>query len=532
MSSIFQSLLLLLWIVVDLCAICVNSRDPFVDSRDPIQASRNHLALTPPMGFMTWQLFRCNGQGANGPDDNCSNPNTTYCISDALIRGNAQAMFDRGFAKAGYVTMSIDDCGLAGRDPVTHKLQAFNNPAYPQFPGGSYKGTADFVHSLGMKLGAYTAESPISCCGLVASEGYEQLDASTFAEWGVDYLKVDGCNSNYSYYATGYPLMGKYLEESGRDIVYSCSWPDYTMSETGGNVTTVDWSAVMNAGCNQWRTYKDINCNAGELFDIIDHWGDFAGFMSTIHGPSAWFDPDQLLIGSGCLTIEEERSQMAMWCVLAAPLQVSADFRNMTNESASILLNLDAIAVDQDALGAMGQRIEQSSSAPLQRWVKNLADGRVAVVLLNRHGIPEPCPDWNKNTTGYLECCGGCCDGFSNLTIPEAEAACCENGEDCAGFSINKDANETTAGNGCFKANLNCFQASTEYFGYSKVDFPPPLPPPSDIVFNFTDANFGPEESIQVYDVWSNTNRGVFSQSYTARNVAFHDNAFLILKRM
>jgi len=167
--------------------------------------------------------------------------------------------------------------------------------------------------------------------------------------------------------------MGKSLMESGRDIVYSCSWPDYTMSETGGNVTTVDWSSVMNAGCNQWRVYRDINCNAADLFDIIDHFGDFASFMSTIHGPSAWFDPDQLLIGSGCLTLEEERSKMGIWCILAAPLQVSADFRNMTNASADILLNKAAIAVNQDLLGEMGQRIETSSTAAIQRWVKNLA---------------------------------------------------------------------------------------------------------------------------------------------------------------
>ena len=484
------------------------------------------------MGFMTWQLFRCNGRGANGLDDNCTNPNTTYCISDALIRGQAQAMFDRGFTSAGYVTMSIDDCYIAGRDPITHILQAFDNPEYPQFPSNSLKSTADFVHSLGMKLGSYTAESPNTCCGLMASQGYEQLDAQTFASWGVDYLKVDGCNNNYSYYEIGYPLMGKSLMESGRDTVYSCSWPDYTMSETGGNVTTVDWSSVMNAGCNQWRVYRDINCNAADLFDIIDHFGNFAGFMSTIHGPSAWFDPDQLLIGSGCLTLEEERSQMAIWCILAAPLQVSADFRNMTNSSADILLNKAAIAVNQDSLGEMGQRIETSSTAAIQRWVKNLADGRVAVVLLNRHGSPVPCPEWNQNTSGYLECCGGCCDGFNNLTVPEAEAACCENGEDCAGFSISKEANSLTPGNGCFKAALNCFQESTLYYGYSKVNFPPPTPLPSDILFNFTDANFGPNESIEVFDVWSNMIIGTFTSSYMAKNVSFHDNAFLILRKV
>lgn len=67
---------------------------------------------------MTWQLFRCNGPGANGPSDNCTDPLSTYCISDALIRGQAAAMHSRGFAAAGYVTLSIDDCeGTPARTP-------------------------------------------------------------------------------------------------------------------------------------------------------------------------------------------------------------------------------------------------------------------------------------------------------------------------------------------------------------------------------------------------------------------------------
>ena len=70
-------------------------------------AHASSLALTPPMGFMTWQLFRCNGAGAAGSGDDCTDPNTTYCISSALIRGQAAAMYARGFAAAGYRTVSI-----------------------------------------------------------------------------------------------------------------------------------------------------------------------------------------------------------------------------------------------------------------------------------------------------------------------------------------------------------------------------------------------------------------------------------------
>lgn len=183
--------------------------------------SRNSFGLTPPMGFMTWQLFRCGGR--NGPNDDCTDPNITYCISDALLRGQAQAMADKGFTAAGYTIVSQDDCYVDGRDPVTNRLRANNN-----FPGNSLASTASYIHNLGMKLGAYTAEARTTCCGLMGSQGYEELDAQTFANWGVDYLKVDGCQgTNETYYGYGYPLMGASLEGTGRLIGYSCSWPDY-----------------------------------------------------------------------------------------------------------------------------------------------------------------------------------------------------------------------------------------------------------------------------------------------------------------
>ena len=73
------------------------------------------------------------------------------------------------------------------------------------------------------------------------------VDANTFAAWGVDFLKVDGCNQISSYYAIGYPLMGAALEASGRGIAYSCSWPDYWMDHVHGNITSVDWGATRAA---------------------------------------------------------------------------------------------------------------------------------------------------------------------------------------------------------------------------------------------------------------------------------------------
>ena len=134
------------------------------------------------MGWMSWQLFRCNGAGAAGPTDDCTDPLTTYCISSALIRGQAAAMKERGFSASGYSIMSIDDCWPSGRNETTHELIAYP----PAWPGGTLEPTAEYVHSLGMLLGTYTAESRGTCCGHEASQGYEAVDAATFASWGID----------------------------------------------------------------------------------------------------------------------------------------------------------------------------------------------------------------------------------------------------------------------------------------------------------------------------------------------------------
>ena len=524
------------------------------------------------MGFMTWELFRCGDN--KGPNDNCTDPLTTYCISDALIRGQAQAMVSRGFVAAGYTYASLDDCWMSGRDAATHELIA--DPS--AFPGGTLERTAAAIHALGMKLGTYTAESPSTCCGHVGSANYEQVDAANFAKWGVDYLKVDGCNDDYDYYATGYPLMGQSLEGSGRPIAYSCSWPDYWMDHvhgatsygrrrthmrahwlkrgqfvrqahirppnvcplyhlfvvynatfSAGNITSVNWTQVIGAGCNQYRVSYDIDCNEASLFKIIDFFGDNGRDMAPHHGPGHWMDADQLIIGNGCISPAEERTQMAIWCVMAQPLFASTDFRNITADSATVLLNAAAIAIDQDALGVMGLRLEPTNAAPQQRWAKPLSDGGVAVALTNRHGGAAPCSptDWTITYNGYNETCGGC-RGFNGLTLGEAEAACCADDE-CAGFSF---SNRTGGpGQGCYKADHNCgFVNSTQYIGVFKRDFPPPVPPPADIMINFADVNL--TGHVAVYDVWLQQSLGVFVNSFTAKAVAYHDTAFLKFLRV
>ena len=146
----------------------------------------------------------------------------------------------------------------------------------------------------GVKFGQYTAESSGTCAGYPASKGHEAIDAQTFADWGVDYLKVDGCGDP-TYYADGYKLMGAALAATGRDITYSCSWPAYV----GDNETQKPFATYIADGCNLWRNWDDIDCNWNSLSSIIQHWGDYGATLVKFAGPGHVHDPDMLLIGAG-----------------------------------------------------------------------------------------------------------------------------------------------------------------------------------------------------------------------------------------
>lgn len=481
------------------------------------------------MGWMSWEIFRCN---LATPTDNCTDSATTNCISAALYEGQADAMAaggDSSFAAAGYNSIHMDDCWEQKdpvRDPTTNELRA----DFVRFPNGM-KGMGQYIHGKGLQYAIYTAESTETCGGYPASQGHEDLDAKTFADWQVDYIKVDGCGDN-GYYEKGYSAMGAALEATGRDIVYSCSWPAYI----GSNETEKPFNTFIMDGCNLWRNWDDIQCNFGSLSSIIDHWGDWGTVLAPWAGPGHWHDPDMLLVGNGCITTDEERTQMAIWSIVAAPLIMGNDMRNVSSASRSILLNNDAIAVDQDPLGQMGLRLDPSAGAPQQTWWRVLANGDVAVGLYNKGGAPQPpisgppCTSWQHSMDGYYEACGGGAGNvgtFSGLTRAAAQAACCAD-LTCAGFSYEPDATGNTGG-GYYKGNLMCgFNKDAGIEGFGKPDQVPPTNGAAvDITITFSDVNL--MGSVQVYDIWAQAVVGTFTGSYTAKAVPFHGTAFLRL---
>jgi len=325
------------------------------------------LALTPPMGWNSWNHFACD-------------------ISEETVRQTADAMVASGMRDAGYLYVNIDDCWHGERD-----ADGFIGADPGRFPSG-IKALADYVHSKGLKLGLYSDAGWKTCGGRPGSRGREFQDALTYARWGVDYLKYDWCSTEGLRAEGAYQTMAAALTAAGRPIVFSiCEWGDNKPWEWAGDVGHL------------WRTTGDITA----CFDCeVDHgdwssWGvlrilDLQEGLRAHAGPGHWNDPDMMEVGNG-MSESEDRAHFSMWAMLAAPLIAGNDLRTMSETTRSILTNREVIAVDQDPLGIQGFR--HSRDGDLEVWYRPLADEGWAVCVLNRGPAPRRIElDWHDET--------------------------------------------------------------------------------------------------------------------------------------
>lgn len=330
----------------------------------------NGLARLPPMGWMSWERFRCQVDCAEVPN---------ACIDENLYRNMTDQLVEGGYLAAGYTTISIDDCWMTKRRQRGGQIVA--DPV--RFPSGM-AALAEYMHSRGVQLGIYSDAGTQTCCGYAGSKGYEQVDALTFADWGVDYLKFDGCNNDEEGWRESYHAMGRALQRTGRNITYSCSWPAYL----GDNETVKPYSEMKQAGCNLWRNWRDVDNVWESVSGIIDHWGDYSNVLSAVAGPGHWNDMDMIMAGNdhdpGLLTLDQAKIQLAIWSICASPLIMSNDLRTVPVEYRELLLNPEMIAVDQDPNGKAGQRVSREGDAEV--WARPLSGNRLAVVLYNRGG--------------------------------------------------------------------------------------------------------------------------------------------------
>ncbi|MBQ0060267.1 MAG: glycoside hydrolase family 27 protein [Bacteroidaceae bacterium] len=309
------------------------------------------VADTPQMGWNSWNKFQGN-------------------INEELIMGIADAMVETGLRDAGYQYINLDDCWHGKRD-----ADGFIQADPQRFPHG-IKYLADYVHSKGLKLGIYSDCGRGTCAGMPGSFGHEYQDALQYARWNIDYLKEDWCNTDNINAVGAYQLMSDALREAGRPIFLSmCEW--------GSNKP---WKWASEIG-HSWRIGPDIWCD----FDSTKVFPGYTqvGVMQCIRlneplriyaGKGHWNDPDMLEVGNGMKT-NEDRAHFAMWCMMASPLILGNDIRNMSQETKDIIMNKEIIAVNQDTLGVQGLRYLTDKG--LEFWFKPLAAGEWAFTILN-----------------------------------------------------------------------------------------------------------------------------------------------------
>jgi alpha-galactosidase len=323
------------------------------------------LAKTPPMGWNSWNMF--------GPKVTAE----SVCqVADVLV--------STGLKDCGYEYVVIDDCWSfkEKRDSSGDLI-----PDAGRFPDG-IKAVADYVHSKGFKFGIYSDAGTMTCAGFPGSFGFEEQDARLWASWGVDFLKYDYCYAppEQEVAIERYTRMGTALQNSGRDILFSiCEW--------GGRAPSL-WAR--QAGGHMWRVTGDVIDSWSNIVHNgweglgIDSALDLAANLHEYAGPGGWNDMDMLVIGlngkgsvpGNGANFNEYRTQMSMWSILCSPLMIGCDIRTMDTQIASLLMNREVLALNQDALGKQAVRILQRGA--LEIWKKPLADGSNALALLNR----------------------------------------------------------------------------------------------------------------------------------------------------
>ncbi|KAI9734633.1 MAG: hypothetical protein M1834_002234 [Cirrosporium novae-zelandiae] len=342
-------------------------------------ASDNGLARTPAMGWNTWNAFGCD-------------------VSEELLLQTARKITDYGLQDAGYHYIVLDDCWSAGRT-ANGSLKVDTT----KFPNGM-RHVAGQLHDMGFGFGMYSDAGKMTCGKYMGSLGYERIDAQTFANWHVDYLKYDNC---YNEGQSGTPLitynrykvMSNALNTTGRSILYSvCNWgEDYPWK----------WGQTM---CNSWRMSGDLTdsfdrpdtrcpCTGDEGYDCA-----LPGFhcsamnvLNKVTGfvdkgiPGSWNDLDMLQVGNGGMSDDEYKIHFSMWAAVKSPLLMGNDIRSMSVSTLSILSNPAVLAISQDPSGSSAVRrwryfvndTDEFGQGEIQMWSGSLDNGDEVVALVN-----------------------------------------------------------------------------------------------------------------------------------------------------
>jgi hypothetical protein len=312
--------------------------------------------------------------------------------------------------------VNIDDCWPRGKGAAGRDASGAVVPDPKRFPSG-FKALADYAHERGMLFGFYTAMGSGTCTGFPALNctgrpgddcAQARRDVAQYVAYGIDSLKVDGCEGMVpEHFNVSYPMVGRMITEEarklGRPVAYSCSWPAYTIGRypqqyalMAENCNTCEWCAAQlpEVACTirarscahmqprpPGRNYDDAQPGWASPAHIIEYWANPAPLgggpdeeFFDVAQPGAINDPDELYVGSGSLTQDEEQTVFALWAIMTGPLLVGIDFRKVPPASATILLNEEVIAVSQDPLVRQGRRVSPAKVRNMPSWPRSWAD--------------------------------------------------------------------------------------------------------------------------------------------------------------
>ncbi len=310
--------------------------------------------LIAPIPAMGWNSWNCWG----------------LSVSDEKVRSSAKALIDKGLIDHGWTYMNIDD-GWESPQRLPDGTIVPNE----KFP--NMKALGDWLHALGLKFGIYSSPGPRTCGGYLASYQHEMQDATSYAEWGIDYLKYDWCSygdifkkagdTSVAAYMKPYQIMRHALKAQNRDIYYSLC--QYGMKDV--------WKWAPEVDGNSWRTTGDIT----DTWESLSSIGFNQNKLYPYAMPSHWNDPDMLIVGQvgwgenlhpTRLTPDEQYTHISLWCLLSAPLLIGCDISKMDNFTLNLLTNDEVLAIDQDPLGKQAQ--QKIKKTDYQVWVKQLED--------------------------------------------------------------------------------------------------------------------------------------------------------------
>jgi alpha-galactosidase len=346
------------------------------------------IGLTPQMGWNDWYSYYDR-------------------ITQADVRGAAEALVSSGMADFGYQFVDIDDAWARRPKSTDPQLGGDTRDADGNIrPNGRFPdmvALTGYIHSLGLKAGIYTSPGPTTCAGFEGSYQHEAQDAQQFARWGFDLLKYDYCSYRHltpdrsaAQMKKPYILMGGILEGLDRDVVFN-------LCEYGwGDV----WKWGQQVGGNSWRTTDDLGVAKATSLPGFYH----IAFSSEAHAeyarPGAWNDPDYILIGTvgdahhfdapahaTTLTADEQYSYMSMWSLMAAPLFFGGEMTHLDPLTLNVLCNGEVIDIDQDSLGRQARVLRHTGEELVLE--KPLEDGAIAVGLFNLSEKPRSISaDW------------------------------------------------------------------------------------------------------------------------------------------